>query len=90
MTKKDYELIAEALKDGASYDLSKNIIVDGNYYAIVEAMSKRLYAENKKFDIQRFFTACGIIEQLATWQMLSAKRPSQKKNLGDYKPYSNE
>lgn len=59
MTKKDYILIAEAIKLNA--DCFKS---DGSYQATVrqvaETIARHLQRENTRFDASRFLVACGV------------------------------
>jgi len=52
MTKKDYKIIAGALKQH----------INGNYVEIVDALIKALANENPRFDGSKFYDACGIKE----------------------------
>lgn len=70
MTKKDYELIAEAVLNAASYAERKHnngyidkkaleATNDGIYY-VVRELAESLASENPKFDHDKFMEACGI------------------------------
>lgn len=50
MTKKDYVILAEALRQN----------IGGGYVEIVDAIADALYRDNEKFDYDRFYDACGI------------------------------
>jgi hypothetical protein len=65
MTKKDYVLIAEGLKDGASYKrdkLTNKLVLEvtGEYENICRSIAIRLDRENPRFNIDKFLSACGI------------------------------
>lgn len=55
MTKKDYEVIARAL-DAPSCELMNA----GVYELVAKALADALEADNKKFDRDKFLTACGV------------------------------
>lgn len=65
MTKKDYILIAKAIKKQRSHEMTlyedggSNIeVVD----AVAQALAYELQLENPRFDKQRFLIACGVVE----------------------------
>lgn len=53
MTKKDFKIIAEALRN----------VVGGNYVEIVDSLVEYLSADNPRFDKDKFYNACGILER---------------------------
>lgn len=62
MTRKDYVLIAEAIKGAVNYEAEFN-----NNEAGADALKKfsitlasLLLADNPRFDVNRFFDACGV------------------------------
>lgn len=62
MTRKDYELIAEALEGALPkyrlHDLPKDVWLD-----CVEAIADALWANNQRFDRGRFLIACGALNE---------------------------
>jgi len=50
MTKQDYEVIAYALRQ----------VIGGNYIDCVDSLVKYLKEDNDKFDIEKFYDACGV------------------------------
>ena len=67
MTRKDYELIAEAIKDvGLFYhvgqpQLSGPVMRPGDVlFSVASELARELAAENPRFDRQRFWAACGL------------------------------
>ena len=64
MTRKDYELIAEAIKDvGLFYHLDGEPMrsdAEVVLYSVAMELARELRAENARFDRQRFLTACGL------------------------------
>ena len=64
MTRKDYELIAEAIKDvGLFYHLDGEPMrsdAEVVLYSVAMELARELRAENPRFDRQRFLTACGL------------------------------
>ena len=64
MTRKDYELIAEAIKDvGLFYHLDGEPMrsdAEVVLYSVAMELARELRAENTRFDRQRFLTACGL------------------------------
>lgn len=62
MTKKDYELIAEAIKAAISYEESWVDSVTGKraVSGVAFNLADSLVAENPRFNRALFLTACGI------------------------------
>ncbi len=62
MTKKDYELIAEAIKAAISYEESWVDSVTGKraISGVAFNLADSLIAENPRFNRTLFLTACGI------------------------------
>ena len=59
MTRKDYVLIAEAIKDTREeYALTDSAV--NTLSALVAVISSRLENENPRFDVERFEKACGF------------------------------
>jgi len=59
MTKKDYELIARALKgifDANAFCLDD----DQDKYSVAERMAEALATTNPRFNKERFISACGV------------------------------
>ena len=56
MTKKDYVLIAQAIKGGTVYHDEGYI----NKISFVNDLCEKLKADNPSFDSKRFLTACGV------------------------------
>lgn len=54
MSKKDYILIAEVLKD------AKNYMDSMKHWALCRNFGERLAETNTKFDLARFLEACGL------------------------------
>jgi hypothetical protein len=58
MTRRDFELIAQALKEqrpGEHWDANKHVQWDLD----VKALAKMARAQNLRFDFQKFYAACG-------------------------------
>lgn len=66
MTKKDYELIAKALRDGFMTQppspMGSEVDIYGNYRLIVGSMANALEQQNPRFNKTIFYDACGIKE----------------------------
>ena len=67
MTKKDYVLIAAALKDAKrplcpDWTLNDCLRVDQGWTAAVMHVTSALNAENPRFDRTRFLAACGVTQ----------------------------
>lgn len=60
MTRKDYILIAAALKASRPADLYGNDTARKTWYATVSELSLSLARDNARFDATRFFDACGV------------------------------
>lgn len=65
MTRKDYELIAKAVKDSMNIESLGNKTSDltDRQVAIIglaETLSIRLQEDNARFDSERFLKACGL------------------------------
>ena len=58
MTKKDYELIAEAIRVQLTY--SPNTLT-GGIKLVAIALADDLRVDNPKFDSKKFLTACGLL-----------------------------
>lgn len=54
MTRKDYKLIAEAIKEAQKND-SESLL-----YALIQGLSWRLREDNPLFNESKFRTACGV------------------------------
>jgi len=61
MTKKDFILISDVIREISAWALEKR---DSRitYFAIVNALSRELQEENPRFDPNKFRTACGIVK----------------------------
>jgi hypothetical protein len=66
MTKKDYEIIAEAIRDTREYlswvydeDNTRNMVSQLAIGNLKNKLIKAFIEENPKFDIEVFLTACG-------------------------------
>ncbi len=55
MTRKDYNLLANSLKENKPGENGQEI-----YYQIVHNLAIDLKHENEKFNYDKFMTACGI------------------------------
>ena len=63
MTKKDYELIANAIKEHYIENRDYYVIngeANGKLSGLVFCLSRHLKAEDKKFDIEKFFAKAGL------------------------------
>lgn len=65
MTRKDYILIAAALRVARPAVIpGSNVIMNGTarsvWYACVTAVANALKADNARFEASRFFDACGV------------------------------
>lgn len=60
MTKKDYELIAYALKNSYLGTLIYPKSLQGFYEVLVERLCDSLKEENPRFDVKKFWEACGL------------------------------
>lgn len=61
MTKKDYELIARAIKGGTIYHDLHYI----NKLSFVDDICNKLEQDNPRFDRNKFLTACGVIDPIS-------------------------
>lgn len=65
MTKKDYELIAKALRSGFMTQppspMSSEVDIYDNYRIIVDHMTKALERTNPRFNRDKFMDACGVL-----------------------------
>ena len=68
MTRKDFELIADAIRDSIinyrTVDRSHLDEPAAMYYAVVAELSGALARNNPRFDRARFIAACGIKENV--------------------------
>lgn len=62
MTKKDYVLIADTIKTTkeALADKKNVSVIYATLESLTNALSARLIVDNKRFDDDRFITACGF------------------------------
>ena len=62
MTKKDYELIADVIKE--NFESFKSLEVHPSHYQhlLVSELAKALHQDNVRFDWRKFKQACGVIE----------------------------
>lgn len=66
MTKRDFELIAKAFKDGSRWSDKRSGTmsppnIDTALEAVAYALSNALLDTNPRFDQVRFLSACGVI-----------------------------
>lgn len=64
MTKKDYLLIAAKIRCAAEAKLGPNVDVRsymGGVRQTANAVADGLYADNVRFDRERFLAACGVL-----------------------------
>ena len=65
MTRKDYELIAEAIKDvGLWYHVSggdRQHGADVVLFSLAMELARELAADNPRFDQERFMAACEVV-----------------------------
>ena len=73
MTKKDYQLIAEAIKQiNESIHYSKNTKIDSRLvttildHLVYEALGQALKKDNPNFNYVKFYEACGLENQTET------------------------
>lgn len=59
MTKKDYELLAAAVR-AALHEAGSNLSFESGVIATAEKLADRLALDNQRFDRARFIAACGI------------------------------
>lgn len=61
MTRQDFKLIAEVLKDSLPYEDSNSIEAERGYHEMIcNAFADRLSSTNPNFDRTRFLKACGV------------------------------
>lgn len=58
MTRKDFELIADWVKQNTFFDDAGRRIIDGNG---LQALANKLSTTNENFDKIRFLEACGAV-----------------------------
>lgn len=59
MTRKDYELIASAIRDEAEAEVRAGRS-DNALYGLARTLSHRLRMTNPRFEVVRFMAACGF------------------------------
>lgn len=61
MTRKDYVLIAEVIKDWQKFATSNNERVDKGHAAnLADMLAEALKRDNSRFDAEQFIKACAI------------------------------
>jgi hypothetical protein len=64
MTRKDYDLIAEAIKDvGVFHDVGQSFKLmcpEDVLFSVAMELGRGLAADNPQFDRERFMVACGV------------------------------
>ena len=65
MSRKDYELIAKALRSGfmtqPPIPMGSDVDIYANYRIIVDHMAKALEQDNPRFNPETFRKACGVL-----------------------------
>ena len=64
MTRKDYELIAKAIKDvGLFYHVMgcRDVVTERVLSSVARELARELGAENPRFDQERFMESCEVV-----------------------------